>query len=489
MKLRQYLSAAVLLGAVLTLGAQAASPYQSYNHTEWVSDVPAPDAYRAAASYTGPECGTTPFKTPGDLAVEEDTIYLLDSGNNRIVLLDREMHFQSEITALDNQGTPDALNAPEGLFVDGEGGIYVADTGNKRCLKLDAEGRVLQVYTKPAHDSYANKDMIPKRVLVDGLGMVYILAENEYQGALLYRNDGTFVSFYGAPKLQVTPKILIDRLWKKLLTQQQADKISNHVPVEFTSFDIDSENFVYTCSSYTETDTEQLRCLNMLGNNVYENTENFGEPNKVYYKQSVLSTTFVDVAVDDSRVLFAADSTRGRIYAVDPDGYPLFSFGTTGLQLGSFGAISAIDRDENDRVYVLDFQKGSITCMDPTSYGQAILSAARLHAQGRFEEAVTYWEEVLRLNGNSDIALEGIGKAKLLQKDYEGANEYFRMAVRRESESVSFEGVRKNFLRRNTPVIVVVLALLLTAVILLTSKKFRRWLQERPRRKKGGDAS
>lgn len=72
---------------------------------------------------------------------------------------------------------------------------------------------------------------------------------------------------------------------------------------------------------------------------------------------------------------------------------------------------------------------------------------------------------------------------------YEGANEYFRMAVRRESESVSFEGVRKNFLRRNTPVIVVVLALLLTAVILLTSKKFRRWLQERPRRKKGGDAS
>lgn len=259
--------------------------------------------------------------------------------------------------------------------------------------------------------------------------------------------------------------------------------------MEFTSFDIDSENFVYTCSSYTETDTEQLRCLNMLGNNVYENTENFGEPNKVYYKQSVLSTTFVDVAVDDSRVLFAADSTRGRIYAVDPDGYPLFSFGTTGLQLGSFGTISAIDRDENDRVYVLDFQKGSITCMDPTPYGKAILSAARLHAQGRFEEAVTYWEEVLRLNGNSDIALEGIGKARLLQKDYEGANEYFRMAVRRESESVSFEGVRKNFLRRNTPVIVVVLALLLTAVILLTSKKFRRWLQERPRRKKGGDAS
>lgn len=72
-------------------------PYTTYNYDYWGYIVYTPAAYVPAGSitgasfqYNGQSLGA--FKNPQDLCVAQDgTVYLADSGNNRIVLLSSDM--------------------------------------------------------------------------------------------------------------------------------------------------------------------------------------------------------------------------------------------------------------------------------------------------------------------------------------------------------------------------------------------------------------
>lgn len=77
--------------------ADAELPYTTYNYDYWGDIVYTPAAYVPAGSitgasfqYNGQSLGA--FKNPQDLCVAQDgTVYLADSGNNRIVLLSSDM--------------------------------------------------------------------------------------------------------------------------------------------------------------------------------------------------------------------------------------------------------------------------------------------------------------------------------------------------------------------------------------------------------------
>ncbi|MGB4476134.1 MAG: hypothetical protein WBJ04_05390 [Bacillota bacterium] len=103
-----------------------AAPYPSYVYDFWHQSVPAPDAYLPVRAVSGRDLGIGDFSDAQDLAVGRDgTIYIADTGNNRLVLLDTSFSRVRVISEFDRDGVPDRLSAPSGIFVTGDGEVYI----------------------------------------------------------------------------------------------------------------------------------------------------------------------------------------------------------------------------------------------------------------------------------------------------------------------------------------------------------------------------
>ena len=466
----------------------AQSPYLSFDDTEWNSSATAPEGYEAANSWLGIECGTTPFVEPNDLCMDDKgQMYVLDSGNDRVVILDTDMQMVGDIKKLTHpDGTASSFNESRGICVDSEGNLYVADTSNSRVIKMDIKGNVLQQYLRPNNSAYTSKVFRPLRVSVDGNGMVYVAAEGVYQGLLLYKNNGDFHSFFGSAPVDVTAQLLIERLWKQILNRQMRDTQARYVPIEYASLDMDADGMVYTVSAYSKTQQEQVRKLNYLGNNIYPYQKNFGESETVYHKGSKWISTFVDVAVDSEDYVFVLDSTRCRVYMFDAEGNRLCVFGTMGEQMGSFRNPVALTVFE-ESVYVLDRSKGSITCFTPSEYGSRIREAVTHYNDGRYEQAASAWKTLLSYNANLELAYCGLGEAMLKSGEYKAAVEYFRQGYDRERESVAFGMYRNQLLRQNAPVLIALLVLVVVVLALLTSRSFLGFVNRKWKNRKRGE--
>lgn len=474
------LAAASCLLLLLSPLTAAAEVWRGYENTEWDTAVPAPPTYEAVQSVSAPDGMAGSWKEPQDLTVSASgLVYVLDSGNNRITVLDSNLAYLREIAILKTaDGAESPLNNPQGVFVDAEENIYIADTGNTRVVKIDGEGRILAEFLRPESENYTSESFVPKKVLADPSGMVYVLSESVFQGALLYDQAGQFQGFFGSADVQITAQLLLDRVWKQLFNLEQRQKLANYVPVEFSNFDVDAEGIVYTCSFYTTNNVAQLRRLNYLGNNLFEENVNFGEESVVSYRTSTQSTSFVDVSVDESGFLYALDITRGRIYVFDMDGERLMTFGTLSEQTGGFRKAAAVET-LGDQVLVLDALKNSITVFRPSAYGEAIREAVELYRSGEYTAAMEPWQEVLRMNANNELAYRGMGLALMQQKDYQNAARCFRLGYDRENESRAFQMIRSENLRANIVWIIPLVLLLLAGLLFISSKSGRRLLQAR----------
>lgn len=79
---------------------------------------------------------------PKDLYVTEDNqVFVLDSGNSRIIVLDADMQFLRIIQPTDPDGAALTFQEAAGLFVTSDGRIMVSDKAGMAVFVLDAEGR------------------------------------------------------------------------------------------------------------------------------------------------------------------------------------------------------------------------------------------------------------------------------------------------------------------------------------------------------------
>ncbi len=472
------LSAALLLAAVLPV--TASTPNLSYSETYWSTEAPAPDAYQATERYNGPMMGTDALMSPEDMVADEaGNLYIADTDNSRILKLDTTMQLVQDIREVTIEGETSSLTEPRGVFVR-DGYLYIADTGNQRVLKTAEDGTVVAQYLLPQTSEYTLDFFTPTRVAVDSDGMVFVLVEGVHQGFLLYTPDGVFQEFFGSARVQATFKVLLDRLWKQMLSRDQRKTMANYVPTEYVNMTVDSKGFLYACCLHTDTNVEQIRKLNYLGNNIYPYTGNFGEMNSTYYQRQSIITTFTDVAVSENHVLFGADSSRGRIYAFDQEGNRLFTFGASGEMEGAFKQISSLVV-YGDTVYVLDQQLGAVTAFTPTEYGRLILQAMENYSEGRFAQAQETWKTLLERNANLELAYSGMGEALLKSGEYREAMTYFRQGNNPERESVAFSKYRAQLIRDNPVAVSVVLLVLLAGVLFLSRRAF--WVKRRQRAK------
>ena len=466
--------------------AQAAEIGYTYTFDYWGDVQYSPDAYEVAATYTAVDMGLDKKLTsPEGLFVYGDYIYLCDTGNNRILELQRtgttEIVLVREITEFTGGVEVTTFAGPTDIAVS-EDYFYIADKNNGRILKLTKELEYVMEFTKPTDETFDQSlSFLPDKIVVDTAGRVYCVATNVNKGLIKYEADGTFSGFIGATPVTYN---FMDYVWKKLATKAQRAQMENFVPTEYDNLYMDPEGFIYTCTSnVSELDLDSgaidpIRRLNMLGNDILVRNGNWFILGDIHWGDAggySGPSLMTDITAFENESYVALDKTRGRLFAYDDQGRLLFAFGGGGNMDGYFRTPAAIDHMGYD-LLVLDQLDCSLTLFTPTEYGSLIYQAMDLFRDGKYEESEAAWQKVINLNGNYDLAYIGIGRALLRQERYREAMDYFKLKWDADNYSKAFKQYRKEWVEEHIVTIVVVLAIVI--VLPLTIGKIRKIKRE-----------
>lgn len=458
---------AVILWGAAGMTAHAEGDNASYNYSYWGDTVAAPLAYEASNLYKGSDFGVGPLKDPTDLHVTADKqIYVLDSGNNRVIMLDADFKLVRVIDTFDRRGKAETFNNPQGLFVTNDKHLYVADTGNNRVVQLDESDKLVQIIQSPKSELLAdNFQFQPIRLIVDKALRVYVMAAGVFDGLMEFSSDGTFTSFMGANRVSVNP---LDYLWKQLSTQAQRSQMVMYTPTEFSNLDIDEEDFIFATNSQKE---KNVKKLNAQGSDILRRLGYYDPEGDLYYTKETGNTRLVDIDAGDSEMYSILDANRGRIFTYNGDGYLLYVFGRLGNQIGEFNTPVALERVGEDML-VLDKGLGEITRFKTTEYGRTLNEAVRCYYNGQEAKAAEWFEKAINLNANLEYGYNGIGKALIRQGEYAEAMKYFKDSMDQKNYSKAFLLYRKQVMREHFNVIV--LSLVAVVALFMAWKTFRK---------------
>ena len=433
-------------------------PFQSYTYDAWLNSVPVPHSFLPYKIIRGIDLGIGHFSNPSAIFYHRQAreVYLLDSGNNRIVIMDYQMRLVDVIENLNNNGAPDSLNLPQGVFVN-DTGIFVADTHNNRILVIDREGNVLNEFGRPDTELISPHIVwLPRQLVVDNAGRIYVIATGVNMGLVELDNQGNFRNFKGANRVRVNMFQYIVRRY--FSTAEQRARMPLFVPTEYSGMAIDEYNFIYVTTNrglFFDLNIDQeldVRRLNARGDCILRRLGN----KPVVGADLYTPTGLVDIAVDRNGVFSVLGRANGRIMTYDHDGNLLDVFGGLGFRKGLFQAPVALDYVE-DNIVVVDSFTNSITVFRPTAYGLAMRQATYLFYLGDYVRSAEYWQIVLDHNANSDLAYIGLGRIHMRNRDYVRAMEYFRFANARDHYSNAFSRHRRIFIQENFPTAATVL--------------------------------
>lgn len=459
----------ILLFSAGSALAQAEGAANSYNYSFWGDTVVSPSAYDATALLTGNDLQVGGLKDPSDLHVTFDHhIYILDSGNNRIVVLDGQYSLVETIDGFNYEGQQDSFSNPQGIFVTEEGHLYVADTGNKRVVHLDQRRQLVKIVDSPQSELLQESfEFLPVRVVVDNAKRIYVMATGVFDGFMEFSANGDFTTFIGANRVNVDP---IEYLWKTLSTKEQRSQMVQFTPTEFTNLDINDEGFIFATNGDLWGDN--IKKLNAQGTDILRREGYFDPMGDVRYRSVEGPSRLIDIDVADSEIYSVLDAKRGRIFTYNGDGHLMYVFGGLGNQFGEFTTPVAIARVGDDML-VLDKALGEITVFQTTAYGRTLNEAVRSYYRGDEEAAFQRYMDTINMNANLEFAYSGIGKALLRQGNYKDAMQYFKESYDNKGYSKAFLLYRKEVLRAYFPYIMTTIVGLL--LIVLAWRKVRKW--------------
>lgn len=136
------LSSLFSLTAAASEGAPPVGTSNSYVYDSYDNPQTSTEGYVTDRVLRGTDFGAGDMQNPQDLFVRGDVLYILDSGNSRILRLSSDFSLLAEIRLKDEAGTAIAFPNAVGLFVDTSGSVYVADEENKVVYIADGEGTV-----------------------------------------------------------------------------------------------------------------------------------------------------------------------------------------------------------------------------------------------------------------------------------------------------------------------------------------------------------
>ena len=505
------LTKALILVVVLimifgTVFSSAAEPYDTYTYSIDGEVLKSPPAYSAVDNFDAvdmnivaldPEKGGFSGKITDIVTDADGYVYISDTYNNRIVVLNKYYEAVQIISGYENEiGQKKTLKNPKGMFItdsaitaDGTSYLYVCDTG------IDEQGKeVGQVVIFDRENNYAYVDTIrkpesailtqeafkPDAVAVDKYGRIFITSMAAFEGVIVLSADGDFTGFIGAQEVTTS---LLDKIWRKFMSQEQLETQQLNLANPYNNITVDEDGFVYVTTSATESDDlkhqfsaiktkkatySPVKKLNAQGKEIMKRNGFFDPGGEVVLSYKDVST-IVDIAIgaEDTWTILDTDAESGRFFTYDQSGNLLFAFGTKGDQLGQGADLAGMayhvlkDSKTGEDVYrLLSMAKnGEITVYEPTDYYKAIMKAIHNEGENNYVQSRLDWENVLSLNNNFDLAYIGIGKAYYHQGEYELAMEYLEKAYETEVWSKASAAAGKDFMQVWLfPIIILVIA-------------------------------
>ena len=471
---------AVLCGTMTVSAAEA--PYETYVFAYDSSVQITPNAYLPAEKIAA--FGETLLKNPSDMVVDEERglIAIADTGNNRIVLLNRNFEVTGTIGpfTLPN-GREDTFDSPSGVFITEEDWLVVADTNHGRLVVFDKDNRYLRTIDgPPAQVLPENFKYNPISVAVNAAGQFYVVSKNSNMGVMALDGDGGFQGFIGAQRVASNAAQL---LWRAFMTEEQLARSVQFVPVEYSSLTIDHKGFVYvTCSSIDrfelyntihsrsmDSTYAPVKKINPAGTDVLRRNGFFppaGDINFSPYdgEEAVGPSQISKVILLDNGMYMLLDSYGNKLFTYDSSGNLLFAFGGKGEALGLFSRLSAAAA-WGDELLALDAETGAITVFRKTAYGALLDEVIGYQENREYDKAQGLWNELLGENNNFDLAYLGVGKALMEKGDRTGAMKYFELINNKLYYSKAYGLYRQEILQRwGLWILLGVLILILLAV-------------------------
>ena len=476
--------------------ASAGSAYQTYVYDVYGEALYSPDAYTAINSVGSDYMGLElPIENPGDMVTDEaHNVYIADTGNNRIVVLDRYYKVNFTISEFSNdQGVPDKLTAPQGVFVSEPNEkygklIWVCDTGSNRIVVFDELGNFQRIVEEP-ESSLFDQDSVykPVAMAVDAYNRLYVVSSTTYQGIIVMTDEGEFTGFIGAQAVQMSAWEII---WRRFQTKEQREASEQKVSTEFNNITINkNKGLVYVTTSTIDegavsgaitgkdkTGTNSpVKLLNANGAEIMRRNGFWMPAGEIDFSSRSTDeitgvSTIIDAAVGPEDTWSIIDEKRNRIYTYDFDGNLLFAFGDNGTMLGNLGSIEAIAY-QGETMLILDKTNDNITVFQRTEYGDILLDAIAAEATQDFDLAINLWTDVLKRNSNFDSAYVGIGQAMYRNKDYANSLTYFESAYDTDNWSNSYKELRKEWMSTYFLLLLLIIVGIIVAVML-----FFKWM-------------
>ena len=188
----------------------------------------------------------------------EGNLYIADTGNNRIVILNSYDYKAIGIikTYTDEYGKTQNFSGPQGVFVtdptimvDGSQEIFVCDTGNRRIVVFDSNYQYVRTIEEPDSPLLSEGDFTPYAIAVDIYGRIFIVSRNCTKGIIVLSSDGEFTGFIGAQKVTTN---IIDVIWDSFKSDEEREYDSLNLAVPFNNITVDEHGFVYVTINFTE---------------------------------------------------------------------------------------------------------------------------------------------------------------------------------------------------------------------------------------------
>lgn len=455
-----FLTLIFMVMAALPVGASQATSY-TYTLDDQDEMVRTQDAYLPDKTIT--DLG---LSEPSDMVIDENNIaYIVDTGNQRIVVYDlnTEKVVKEMKKGTINSDEFTGFETPKGIFRTNEGELYIADSGAKTVFRFTKDFEFVRRYDKPTAPIFADTNYEPSKVAVDSGNNLYIVSEGVYAGIIQLANTGEFLGYFTSNKSVLTPQ----QMFLKLIytkEQQKKSEILNTLPSTFSNVYVDRQGTAYsTCMGKGD---------DLLKKHSTNGTNMFGDVKT--------PSALTDVTTDENGIIYACDS-HGYVWVYTSQGEVIFEFGEQAEDTdisGLYSSLMTIAVDNKGNIWTADSEKGILQSFNPTEYATTIYRALDEYENGDYDDALTDWNYVLRLNQMSVLAHNGVAKAYYNDEEYDKAMEHFEIAGNRDGYSNAFWEVRNKAIQKGlgTFLIIVIILILLKVVISFVDrdKKIRK---------------
>lgn len=455
-----FLTLIFMVMAALPVGASQATSY-TYTLDDQDEMVRTQDAYLPDKTIT--DLG---LSEPSDMVIDENNIaYIVDTGNQRIVVYDlnTEKVVKEMKKGTINSDEFTGFETPKGIFRTNEGELYIADSGAKTVFRFTKDFEFVRRYDKPTAPIFADTNYEPSKVAVDSGNNLYIVSEGVYAGIVQLANTGEFLGYFTSNKSILTPQ----QMFLKLIytkEQQKKSEILNTLPSTFSNVYVDKQGTAYsTCMG---------KGNDLLKKHSTNGTNMFGDVKT--------PSALTDVTTDENGIIYACDS-HGYVWVYTSQGEVIFEFGEQAEDTdisGLYSSLMTIAVDNKGNIWTADSEKGILQSFNPTEYATTIYRALDEYENGDYDDALTDWNYVLRLNQMSVLAHNGVAKAYYNDEEYDKAMEHFEIAGNRDGYSNAFWEVRNKAIQKGlgTFLIIVIVLIILKVVISFVDrdKKIRK---------------